>query len=233
MTGLFERIKLITFDLDDTLWPCMPTILKAESKVYAWLKEHAPLITENYSITDLRDHRHFIIQKFPEIAHDLTQQRLISLTQLMEKYDYSSEFALTANAIFRQARNQVDLYEDVLPVLVDLKKHFKLVSLTNGNVQLEYTPLADHFHLNISAVTAGAAKPDPAMFNQAMDFAQVTPEQSLHIGDDPKLDIIIAKELGFKTVWVNRENKSWSNDLVEADKEINNLFELTDKFRAF
>jgi len=33
-------IKVISFDLDDTLWPIMPTILNAEKVTNNWIKEN-------------------------------------------------------------------------------------------------------------------------------------------------------------------------------------------------
>jgi len=46
--------KLICFDLDDTLWPCMPTIELAEQTLYNWLAKNKPEITQKYNIEQLR-----------------------------------------------------------------------------------------------------------------------------------------------------------------------------------
>ena len=37
-----SRIRAITLDLDDTLWPVWPTIHRAEDVLRAWLDTHAP-----------------------------------------------------------------------------------------------------------------------------------------------------------------------------------------------
>eukprot|EP01036_Dinobryon_divergens_P047559 gene47559-63761_t len=37
-----SRIKAITLDLDDTLWPVWPTIHRAEQVLTDWLAHHAP-----------------------------------------------------------------------------------------------------------------------------------------------------------------------------------------------
>jgi putative hydrolase of the HAD superfamily len=37
-----SKIKAITLDLDDTLWPVWPTIGRAEAVLTAWLTAHAP-----------------------------------------------------------------------------------------------------------------------------------------------------------------------------------------------
>ena len=36
------RIRAITIDLDDTLWPVWPTIARAEAALAGWLATHAP-----------------------------------------------------------------------------------------------------------------------------------------------------------------------------------------------
>ena len=54
---MFERIRLICFDLDDTLWPCHEVIRAAEAECYAWLACEAPRLTERYNESQLRDHR--------------------------------------------------------------------------------------------------------------------------------------------------------------------------------
>ena len=50
-------IKVLSFDLDDTLWPCYPTIKRAEKKLYQWLSENQPVITHQYSAEQLREKR--------------------------------------------------------------------------------------------------------------------------------------------------------------------------------
>ena len=38
----FSKIKAISLDLDDTLWPVWPTIGRAEEALAAWLAHKAP-----------------------------------------------------------------------------------------------------------------------------------------------------------------------------------------------
>ena len=46
------RIRAITLDLDDTLWPIWPTIAKAEAVLLQWLAQHAPGTAEHLGDTD-------------------------------------------------------------------------------------------------------------------------------------------------------------------------------------
>ena len=37
-----DRVRAITLDLDDTLWPIWPTIARAEGALQQWLADNAP-----------------------------------------------------------------------------------------------------------------------------------------------------------------------------------------------
>ena len=47
---MIKQIKMITFDLDDTLWDNVPTITRAEIDTRQWIEERA------VSYTHLRAH---------------------------------------------------------------------------------------------------------------------------------------------------------------------------------
>ena len=100
-------IRLITIDLDDTLWPCKPTIDAAETELYAWLAAHAPRLTERHDQASLREHRRSLMMLRPEVAHDLTAVRLLSLQALLEDAGHVSTLAEEAMDVFLDARNQV------------------------------------------------------------------------------------------------------------------------------
>ena len=46
------RIRLISLDLDDTLWACPPVIRRAEQRVFDWLRRNYPLITARHSFVE-------------------------------------------------------------------------------------------------------------------------------------------------------------------------------------
>ncbi len=161
-------VRLITIDLDDTLWPCGPVIQAAEDALHAWLAEQAPRLTARFDAQALRGHRQTLMAARPELAHDLTQVRLLSLRALLAELDYDIALADAAMDLFQRHRNRVQPYADVAPVLARLRGRHRLVAVTNGNAEVHQTPLRDAFHRALTAAEAGAAKPDPAMFELAM-----------------------------------------------------------------
>jgi HAD superfamily hydrolase (TIGR01509 family) len=221
-----QRIRLITIDLDDTVWPCAPVIRDAERALYAWLVARTPRLTSVHDPASLRAQRLALMRQRPEIAHDLTAVRLLALRTLMDDFDYPRALADEAMLLFQQRRNRVQPYDDVRPALTRLRARYQLVSLTNGNAEVHDTPLRDLFHHSLNAAEAGAAKPDPALFQLAMDWADARAEETLHIGDDPLRDVDAARRIGLHAVWVNRDALPWPTDLSPPEHQVSDLLAL-------
>jgi len=218
--------RLLTIDLDETVWPCRAVIERAEGQLYRWLRERAPRVTDSHSMESLREHRLRLREAHPELAHDITALRLASLGQLLAAHGYHRGRARAALALFLEERNRVEPYEDVAPVLRVLARHYRLVSVTNGNAAVARTPLGGHFHLSLSAADVGAPKPSPALFEAALRYAGVSPGEAVHVGDDPYLDVEPARQLGMRTVWMNRTGAPWPDELRRADATVTDFFRL-------
>ena len=217
---LNHDIELLTLDLDDTLWPCQVTIRRAENALHAWLSEQAPRLTAAHDRQSLRDHRRVLMREDPAIAHDVTAVRTRSLARLLQEFGYDPSLADAAGEHFLEHRNRVEPYPDVAPVLRDLGAGYRLVSVTNGNSDPMRTPLRGLFHLSLTAAGVGAAKPDPAIFHAALEWAGLSPAEALHLGDDPHLDVQAARNIGMAAVWVNRTGRSWPEDLEPPQAEV-------------
>lgn len=220
--------KLICFDLDDTLWPCLPTIMSAEKIFYDWLCEHKSHITQKYSIEQLQQKRKDLLKQHPQLLADLSEARRVHLRQVADEFNESHDWIEAAFDIYYQARQKVSLYEDVMPVLSCLKSHFKLVALTNGNAQYRLTGLQDVFEFQVSAADVQAPKPDPAMFVRAMQQAGVSAQQTLHVGDHPVHDIQGAYNAGVTGVWINRTKQLWDIEQPQPAQSFTDLFQLQD-----
>ena len=206
---MFRNARCITFDLDDTLWPVAPVIEMAEQKLYDWLHMHYPKITAQYSHQELSLHRQHWSQTLPELAHDVSQLRWQHLAELAQQFNYEQELADQGLALFRQYRNQVIPFQAAESVLSVLKKSYTIGAITNGNAQLEYTPLAKYFKFSISAAQIGANKPSPSLFEAAALRANVDLGEMVHIGDSAEADVIGANRAGCCSVWFNPSRRAW------------------------
>jgi putative hydrolase of the HAD superfamily len=222
----FSGVRMLTFDLDDTLWPCFPTIHAAEREVHAWLAQTAPVLVEHYDIDSLREHRMQVARANPEIAHDLTEIRLRAYRELAERHGLPSDLARQANRIFRRARNRVRPYEEVIDALRALRRRYVLVAVSNGNAQIDKTPLAGCFEHAFMAEEVGAAKPDPALFRAASQATGIPLSEAAHVGDDPERDVLAARRAGLRSIWVDREGRTWPPELAPPDLRVAHLGEL-------
>ncbi len=223
-------IKLLTFDLDDTLWPCMLTIMRTEEQLYQWFKQHHPLITQRYSTQQLRHKRQQLAKKHLSIAHNLTLLRKKSFLELAVEMNYSAEqekqFIQEAFELYTLERNKVSLYEDVLPTLEILHKHYSLAAVTNGNADIYRIGLGHLFSFSWSAADAGRAKPHPRVFHSLMHKHQLKAAEIIHIGDDPVCDIQGAQQSGIRAIWLNRRQINWPEQLNSPLIEISQLNQL-------
>ena len=227
-----SKIRAISFDLDDTLWPIWPVIERAEKALLDWLSEHAPMTAALFAsptaLREIREHMHAVILKTkPEIAHDLSAIRKESIRLALYRAGDNPLLADQAFAAFFAERNRVEFYDDAMPAIQALAKRYPLISLSNGNAQLDQVGLQPYFKAALSATGFGMAKPDVRIFHEAARLAGVPPQEVLHVGDDAALDVLGALDAGMQTVWLNRQDKLWPHDHVSPTLEIVSLTELT------
>lgn len=226
-----QQILAISLDLDDTLWPIEPIIARAEHRLDAWLKIHCPRAAAAYPITAMRALRERIAAEHPQLAHDFTAQRCLSLEHALIPHGYGQAQVDAAFAEYYAARNEVDCYADALPALARLAARYPLVSLSNGNADLQRIGLAGYFRFSINAREYGVAKPAPSIFHAACARLGVAPETVLHVGDDAELDVAGAQAAGLQTAWVNRTGSAWTHPL-RPQLEVRDLTELADILSA-
>ncbi len=231
------RILAVSLDLDDTLWPVEPAIGGAEQALDAWLRQHLPAVAQAWPIAALRELRDRISAQRPDLAHDFTAQRLLTLRHALRSSGIDSE-ALVQQAfeVYFKARNDVSLYADALPALTALAARVPLVSISNGNADLARIGLQRHFRASFSARELGMAKPSAGIFHAACAGLGLAPEHVLHVGDDPELDVAGARSAGLRSAWLNRSGGRWPTHGalagVRPDLELRDLGELASRILA-
>src|SRR5260370_40066861 len=63
---------VLSFDLDDTLWPVGPVIAAAESELLSWLRAHHPRTVSGHDIESMRVLRAGVAGPLSDRAHDIT-----------------------------------------------------------------------------------------------------------------------------------------------------------------
>jgi FMN phosphatase YigB (HAD superfamily) len=72
----------------------------------------------------------------------------------------------------------------------------------------------------------GVAKPDPEIFREALRLAGVKPEEAIFVGDSVEFDMAGARAAGIPTVWVNRDERPWTEPGPPPTRQIRSLAEL-------
>jgi HAD superfamily hydrolase (TIGR01549 family) len=217
---------VLSFDLDDTLWPVAPVIAAAESELLSWLRARYPQTVSGHSIESMRALRAAVTDRFPERGHDLTFLRHRALKDLFAAAGHAESLADDALEVFFAARNRVEFYEDVRPSLLRLRARYRLFALSNGNADLQRCGIADLFAGHVTASAAGAAKPDARIFAHLVQMAGVEPHRVLHIGDDPLADVVGATQAGMQAVWLNRDARQWPQAFAPPTRTIATLAEI-------
>lgn len=204
------RIRAISIDLDDTLWPVWPAITRAEEVLHAWLGEHAPATAKMFADpAALRAIRMRMAEERPDLAHDLSGLRRESIRRCLEQAGDDPALAHTAFEVFFDQRQRVELYADALDGLARLAARWPVVALSNGNADVHRVGIGHHFHAKLAAREFGVGKPDRRIFQAAADAAGVPLEAVLHIGDDVALDVVGALDAGMQAAWINRTGAPW------------------------
>lgn len=224
-------IKVITFDLDNTLWEVDPVIIEAEKKMRGWLAEHVPTYHEQIDRDAMTAIRKRVVEAEPGIVTDLSEMRIrvmdLAIQQLGHTTAAARALAEGAFGVFFEARHDVEFYPHALPMLARLAGRYTIGALTNGNADISLVPaLRDLMAFQFSSASERARKPEPAMFERAIAHTGADPSSVVHVGDNPVDDIQGANAVGMRTVWVNLTNADRGTLPVQPDAEVTRLDEL-------
>jgi len=111
---------------------------------------------------------------------------------------------------FQYAILQHPAFPDSIDALARLRKHFRLVAMTNADrpsFAFYSQTLGNPFHDSITADEAVDPKPDPRYFafnlgrQSAFGYKK---EEILHVAQSQYHDIVVGKALGYATCWIER-----------------------------
>ncbi len=215
-------LKLLAFDLDDTLYSEQSYIRGGFREVSAYMqKEHNINAKEFYTkliqtknLTPSGKVFDIVLAKYK-----LSNQRLVE--KLVEAYHSHSL--------------RIRLYTGVRSIIKKLKKNYALALVTDGKQAVQFRKLVhlkivDYFDAVIYTPDLGSnfKKPGELAFRRLLDTHTILPQEALYIGNNPDCDFIGAKKLGMKTVRVNQGICKGRNTdkLRDADFTIKSITQL-------
>ena len=222
-------IRLITFDLDDTLWDVRPALEAAEAAQWSYLNARFPsLALGATSPEQIADHRRTLLEDKPELMHHISLFRQSFIERLLQHHGVpggeAESAASEAFGAFLSQRHKVVLYANAQSVLNTLGRQFQLGALTNGNADVRKTQIGSCFDYAWRAEEFGVSKPDRALFHQAFEQAGVSADEVIHVGDCHDNDVSGAANAGAQAIWYNPAGETSS----VAHAVIRHLRELPD-----
>lgn len=208
-------IQHIFFDLDRTLWDFEKNTELTLRDMYAHFqleqifKSFAVFSKSYHKINDKfwKAYRKGEIEKSYLIDNRFTDTlKAFSIDDNRkgkEMGDYYIERSPYQSALFPSTRE----------VLTELKKDYHLHIITNGfkevqHIKLNYCKLNDFFETVVCSDEVGVNKPNPRVFNFALQGANAKPEESIMIGDDLFADVGGAERIGMKGILFDPQNKA-------------------------
>lgn len=184
------RIRAITLDLDDTLWPFAPIGARIEQALDDWLRIHSPRTAARFPIVEMRALREQVFAGHPHLLHDMGALRRLTLEHAFRESGEDPALTDPAYDVFYAERNRVECYPDAIDALARIAAKLPVAALSNGNADLVAIGLDRHFVFQLGAREHGAAKPAASIFQAACERLGFAPEDVLHVGDHIEMDVL-------------------------------------------
>lgn len=217
-------MKLLVFDLDDTLFPEREFVLSGFRAVDLWVRQILGC------------------ESFYTIAADLFERgdrgNLFNQALQALEIEDTPERIQQMIGVYRTHSPDISLFEDARWAL----SHFStgpLGIITDGylNVQkrkAKVLGLEERVDTIVYTDAYGRQnwKPSPLPYQKMMQATGVDPTDCIYVGDNPKKDFIQARALGWRTFHICRQQAEYAHLVVEkpyqADVQIKSLYELAD-----
>jgi putative hydrolase of the HAD superfamily len=121
---------------------------------------------------------------------------------------------------------------DNIPLLEKLSDCYEIALVSNfyGNLAsvIQDFGLSRCFRVVIDSAVVGVRKPDPEIFQLAIDKLHLEPKDITVIGDSYKKDIEPARELGCNAIWLRGSSWDNSDSAIEYEPTVTSLLQLFD-----
>ena len=222
-----ENIKDVFFDLDHTLWDFDKNSKITFENIFA--RNHPAVLIDSF-IT------HYIpinqacwkLYQYDKITHQQLRYDRLKLSFDAIGYKITDEaIALISEEYIELLTENNHLFDGTLEILNYLSQKYKLHVITNGfaHVQVKKinnAKLNPYFATVTNSEMAGVKKPNPIIFEYALDLAKAKKESSIMIGDSIEADVLGALDAGIDAIYFNESRQ----DVTHSVKQINHLLEL-------
>lgn len=224
------RPRWLTFDCYGTLIQWDEGLLDCVRQLLA--RKGSPALDADRFIEIYDRHEHRLEQTPPHRSFaDISRQ---SMALTLEELGLPCE-PEDAETLIRRI-GQMPPFPEVPETLKWLKAQgFKLCIVSNTDddiIKGNVAQLGGHIDRVITAQQAQAYKPDHRLFRHAHEQLGVGLDEVLHICASPHLDLAVARDLGFRCVWIDRGTRRRPLPDYTPDATLANLALVPDYIRG-
>lgn len=221
------KLTHIFFDLDHTLWDFEKNSALTFKKIFELngLSIKLDKFLNYYQNINLKYWRLYRVDK---VTKEALRYGRIKDTFDIIKYDASDELILKlADDYITYLSSFNHLFDGTHEILGYLKERYSLHIITNGfnevqNKKLKNSGILKYFKEIITSEEVGVKKPNPKVFEYALEKANARKEESVMIGDSWEADIMGAKNYGLDVIYCNFDG----NKVDESINSVSNLLEI-------
>ncbi|MCG8577946.1 MAG: YjjG family noncanonical pyrimidine nucleotidase [Flavobacteriales bacterium] len=229
-----KDVEHIFFDLDHTLWDFDRNSSETLAELF-----------ESYKLGDEIESSETFIAKYQEINNQFwklyregkiekAKLRYIRFMQTFEIFGLKKDqkFAEQFAADYLEVcPHKTNVFPGTFETLEHLAGKYPLHIITNGfkevqGIKMEKSGLGKYFDLILSSEDVGVNKPDPRVFNRALELTNASHNNSVMIGDTYEADIVGAENVGMKAILFNPSKAN-----IEA--KTNQIYHLTELIDIF
>lgn len=207
--------KGVLIDLDNTLYDYDGAHNAALIKALAYLAELSGITIEQMN----HDYNSATAETHLNLGNTASSHnKILNFQKLCEKYVVDYTHLLKMENIYWETFNaSVKLNENVIQLLNFFKEHSVKMCLITDYVlvyqlnKLDSLGILNYFNRIVSSEEVGTEKPNPRMFQRALDKLNLTKDDVLMLGDNYHKDILGAKAAGIYGLWFN---KLWQHDYI-------------------
>ncbi len=232
------RPALVTFDCANTLvrvdWqPALIAVKSASRAGLAFDRQVAAEVYDRKLRSRWPEFMQLNLERDPAVLadfwHRLTvdwmQEAGLPASRAQHVIDHANEL------LFGERSEVFSLYGDTVPCLERLKSAgYRMVVVSNWDHSLHRTlemfDLTGYFEHVLASLEEGVEKPDPRIFQIALDRAGVLAKDALHVGDNPIDDWKGARDAGMRALVIDRDADS------QTDVRVTNLIQLAEVLGA-
>jgi putative hydrolase of the HAD superfamily len=206
-----EVVTDVFFDLDHTLWDFEKNSALTFERIF---KDHAlEVVLEDFLAEYIPVNLAFW-KLYREEKVGKEELRYLRLKKVFDAIKYPVDDHVI-NSLARAYIEHLSSHSHLIPysreILDYLKPRYRLHIITNGFEEVQErkmrnSEIFEYFDQIINSEMAGVKKPNPLIFQLALERSRVLPQNAIMVGDNLEADILGARAVGLHTLHLNVHN---------------------------